>query len=1055
MIFVILAFILMFTIYRLYISTTMRSLFSRNAIELLNQTKIKINAELIGHETTLILISNTIRSMIMQGYSADKIQEYMEGVTGELENSRAVGGAAYNGLYGYFEVFGGKFIHAPDWDLPENYNPVDRPWYKIAVEAGDKAAASPVFMNSRVNDYAIAYVRRIFDKEGRTLGVVCLDIPLKSVTNFVADMRLNHKKGSYGIFGDENLTIFYHPDSELIGTNAREIGSGFSILVNEILSGHDIFEQEVMNHKGENIVFFSTQLENGWFLWSSTPRNEYYRELNELELTLFIIGTVMAIALVTVLIYFDRVKKIMDDENRKKTIQLAVMEKKREADNLTQLMLDATPLSCTLWDNDINIMSCNWEAVKMFKCSDKQECLDRFYDLSPEYQPDGRLSRDMLLEYCRNALIIGYSRFEYIHQTLYGDPIPVEIMLVRIKHKENFILAGYARDLREHNAILNEMRKVENELRVARDAAEAASFAKTAFLANMSHEIRTPMNSIMGFLELAMDGEVPAKTRDYLNKIQINADWLLQIINNILDISKIESGKMELENIPFDMHELFTSCRTLIMPKAVEKGIQLYFYAEPSIGRRPLGDPTRLRQVLVNLLSNAIKFTNTGMVKLQSAITNMSKENITIYFEVRDSGIGMTQAQIKKIFDPFMQAETGTTRKYGGTGLGLTITKNIVEMMGGTLSVESAPGVGSKFSFVLTFNTVDIADDNVPGNKIVFNELEKPLFEGEILLCEDNAMNQQVIREHLARIGLKTVVAENGKIGVDAVKNRQRKGEKQFDLIFMDMLMPVMDGLEAAEKIIQLNAGIPIVAMTANIMSNDRDIYKMSGMNDCVGKPFTSQELWRCLMKYFTPLNRETVQINTQMEAVNLQEADLEFKKSLQKMFVKNNQKKYEEIVKALDAGDIKLAHRMVHTLKGNAGQLGKTILQKAAADVEHYLKDGANLVTEEKLKILQAELEFVLNELSLLESETVSQTVSQTDLSQTGEGPALDTELARELIKELEPMLKMGNPECQKFLDGLRKIPGSETLIQHIENFDFESAIDTLAELKKKLEIT
>jgi signal transduction histidine kinase/ActR/RegA family two-component response regulator len=402
-----------------------------------------------------------------------------------------------------------------------------------------------------------------------------------------------------------------------------------------------------------------------------------------------------------------------------------------------------------------------------------------------------------------------------------------------------------------------ELNKSQEELKFALEAAKAADNSKSAFLAHMSHEIRTPMNSILGFSELAMDGEVSDKTKDYLTKIHTNADWLLQIINNILDISKIESGKMELEKIPFDMHELFVSCRTLILPKAVEKGLMLHFYAEPSIGQRPLGDPTRLRQVFVNLLSNAIKFTESGMIKLYTEILDKTKSTTTMHFEVIDSGIGMTAEQIDKVFNPFAQAETGTTRKYGGTGLGLSITKNIVELMGGKLVVESTPGLGSKFWFNLTFETMEAPIDKTE-KKILLHDNERPVFSGEILVCEDNDMNQMVICEHLERIGLKAVIAENGKVGVDIVKERMEKNEKMFDLIFMDMHMPVMDGLEAASEIQKLNAGIPIVAMTANIMSNDIEVYKTSGMNDYIGKPFTSQELWQCLMRYLEPVSMGT-----------------------------------------------------------------------------------------------------------------------------------------------------------------------------------------------------
>ncbi|MCL2270899.1 MAG: ATP-binding protein, partial [Treponema sp.] len=422
------------------------------------------------------------------------------------------------------------------------------------------------------------------------------------------------------------------------------------------------------------------------------------------------------------------------------------------------------------------------------------------------------------------------------------------IILLRKKSREGSRLEELVKKRTE--ALGNQlsiMSDLQNDLKIAMENANAANNSKSIFLANMSHEIRTPMNSIIGFSELAMDGESSHKTKDYLGKIQSNAEWLLQIINDILDISKIEAGKIELEYIPFDMGELFNDCRTLILPKATKKGIDLQSYAEPNAGKMPVGDPTRLRQVLVNLLSNAVKFTSDGSIQLRAEIRRSTENSVTVYFEVKDSGIGMTNEQIKRVFKPFMQAETGTTRKYGGTGLGLAITKNIVELMGGMLAVISTPGVGTTFNFELTFETMDISADHEAELKKARNEIEKPVFEGEVLLCEDNIMNQQVICEHLAKVGLTAVVADNGKRGVEMVQSRKENGGKQFDLIFMDMHMPVMDGLEAAEKILELNTGIPIIAMTANIMSNDREIYRMSGMNDCVGKPFSSQELWRCL----------------------------------------------------------------------------------------------------------------------------------------------------------------------------------------------------------------
>jgi CheY-like chemotaxis protein len=361
--------------------------------------------------------------------------------------------------------------------------------------------------------------------------------------------------------------------------------------------------------------------------------------------------------------------------------------------------------------------------------------------------------------------------------------------------------------------------------------------------------------------------------------------------------------------------------------------------------------------------------------------------------------------------------------------------------MGGKLVVESTVGVGSKFSFSLVFDTIDISAETNEHKIAGTTWLEKPFFEGEILVCEDNTMNQRVILEYLARVGLKAVIAENGKKGLEIVRSRKEKGEKPFDVIFMDIHMPVMDGLEAASKINGLQTGTPIVAMTADIMSNDKELYRQNGMPDHMGKPFTSQELWRCLLKYLTPIKKGEKKKNMQIED------DMELQKILQSLFAKNNQKKFNEITGALDAGDIKLAHRLAHTLKGNAGQIGRTGLQLAAASVEQALKNGENLVTKEQFKTLETELNKVLNELApLLNNETA--TPPQSSMPATGQE-------VRGLIEKLEPLLESGNTDCLDLVNDLRTIPECELLAQQIEDFDFETALSTLVEIKGRMGIS
>jgi len=259
----------------------------------------------------------------------------------------------------------------------------------------------------------------------------------------------------------------------------------------------------------------------------------------------------------------------------------------------------------------------------------------------------------------------------------------------------------------------------------------------------------------------------------------------------------------------------------------------------------------------------------------------------------------------------------------------------------------------------------------------------------------------------------------------------------------MDMHMPVMDGLEASAKIIELGAGVPIVAMTANIMSGDIEIYKQSGMSDCVGKPFTSQELWRCLLKYLKPVSRSSA------AGKNLQadiDYDLEFKKSLQKTFFRSNQEKFKEITEALENNDIKLAHRLVHSLKGNAGQLGISALQNAAANVERNLKDGKNLASAEQLSLLKKELDAALSQLA------VKAALSGEGRAGQAHAQTKSKSSPQELFDKLEPLLVRGNPDCCGLVDSLRAVKGSETLIQQIEDYEFESALASLGDLKKNI---
>jgi len=568
----------------------------------------------------------------------------------------------------------------------------------------------------------------------------------------------------------------------------------------------------------------------------------------------------------------------------------------------------------------------------------------------------------------------------------------------------------------------------------ARRSSEQISRQKSKFLANMSHEIRTPMNSIIGFSELALDDDVPPKTKHYLRSIADNAKWLLNIINDILDSAKIESGNIELEHIPFDLQDVISQCQSAILPKAIEKGIELYCYAEPLENKTLLGDPVRLRQIFMNLLSNAIKFTTDGSVKFLSSIKNVDDIHATICFEVKDSGIGLTQEQIENIFKPFMQADETVTRKYGGTGLGLSITKNILDLMGGELSVESEPGTGSIFKFVITFDIIDTEAAKQAGIATT-GKIDRPNFKGKILVCEDNGLNQQVIVEHLTRVGLKTEVANDGQEAIDMVMEHIEHGsDKPFDLIFMDIHMPLVDGLEASSKIVKMGIKTPIIALTANIMSNDLEIYKSHGMYDYLGKPFTSQDLWKCLLKYFPAISFTPIAEHSHLAQEN------ESLKQLRMYFARSNKETINKITKAIESSDLKRAHMLVHTLKGNAGQIEEDKLRDYAILVEEYILDEDIPGTLEHLKSLDIELRVVINKLAPLINEA----------DEKSKNKITDPEEICSIFDELEPLLAKSNPGCMNFLEKIRAIKGAEQLETYVQDFEFKKA---LTELKKHRE--
>ena len=523
-----------------------------------------------------------------------------------------------------------------------------------------------------------------------------------------------------------------------------------------------------------------------------------------------------------------------------------------EAEERTQIMLDATPLSCFLWDENLNIIDCNAEVYRLFNLPDKKEFFEHFYDLMPAYQPDGKHSRTEVGRKLRQALLTGFLKFDWMHQDFNGELIATEVCLVRVKYDRKWIVAAYVRDMRELKAMLGEMRKKEEELRVARDQAEQSSRTKSEFLANMSHEIRTPMNAIVGMTHLLAATPLNEKQLNYVEKAEHSAKLLLCIIDEVLDFSKIDAGRLLFESIIFSLPKVVKHVEDMLVQSAHSKNLKLRFSMGEGLPEFLVGDPVRLEQVLLNITNNAIKFTDMGGVSVHVERVGKVEENdgqVELLFTVSDTGIGMTSKQVGNLFKPFTQADSSISRKYGGTGLGLAISRSLVEMMNGQIWCESKPGLGSRFYFMVRLPLASADFSNKPAyEQVAVRELDSyaALNGMQVLLAEDNEINQMIAREFLSAVGIEVDVAENG---LEVLSALQRK---KYDLVLMDIQMPVMDGLAATEAIRSMieYKNLPIIAMTAHAMVGDREISLKSGMNDHITKPIDPGLLYDALMRW-------------------------------------------------------------------------------------------------------------------------------------------------------------------------------------------------------------
>jgi len=665
---------------------------------------------------------------------------------------------------------------------------------------------------------------------------------------------------------------------------------------------------------------------------------------------------------------------------------------------------------------------------------------------------------------------------EYIHKD--GHRVPVRLRGILLTRRNEKFIWSTVEDITEEI-------HTKEELQIAKNKAEAAVKIKNEFLANMSHEIRTPMNSVLGFLEIALEDEsLNHQLRKYLSTARISAVTLLGVINDILDISKLESGKLTIEKNPFRLSRMMKEIQSTMSILARDKGLYLQIDIHPSLSGFINSDQMRIRQILLNLVGNAIKFTKDGGVEVRIVPADEKRH---IHFIIRDTGIGIPADRLNKIFKPFIQADASTTRHYGGTGLGVTISKHLVELMEGEIWVESEKGKGSTFHFTLpvpSHNQVpENGDLHAASDITIFSAPHKNL---QVLLVEDVEANMELATYRLMQHGHKVTAAWNGH---EAVEIFQQGG---IDLILMDIQMPIMGGIEATKRIRELEADTgrytPIIALTAAVMKQETEKYLDAGMDAVVAKPIKFEKLFAIMENVISKgIGKKISIIRTadhtigQPEMVPEQTAQNLFSASdLPGISIENgmkrvsgNKKLYkklltsfkdqyaaavDEIKTYLKEDDVEGAAHLIHTVKGVSSNLGAEKLFHLAEDMEKVIKRGETDQLDPLLTSFEHHLHEVMRGIGAFEQKQAQKAPEEVP----GEMKPIDKKTILPQLTEMGILLKSDFMEAMNLFEELKPhLENSEIfeelklLEKQFERFDTGRALETLKEIVKKLTLS
>jgi len=956
--FVALAFGLMVIVSYFFMSDIERKHLRNDVKNAIINTEANIKADMLEPETILAGISETIRSMILIGNNAETVNRYIQSINNYMQNNEEKRLLGVNGFYGYFDVFGGIFLTGDvNWKPPNDYDMENRPFYIAAVEADGDIGVTQPYYNIATEGEIITFVRRIFNEDNRPLGIICLNIFIERVKQHAIDTQFAEK--GYGFLLNQNMELIAHPDPSLLGERLRNVRSYIAAYEDELEKNGYIYEIITTDYRGIKSIVFIERLYNGWYMGVVTPYDKYYQTTRNMALFLTALGTALALILIIIL---GRISAEIREAIKKQADSEAQINQSKQSLNiLTNILNGIDAQIYAVVPHTGEILFINDYMKKQFNL--EGDCTGKFcYKLFLEDQ-------DKLCDFCPCYELDKNPRGTIIWER--RNPMTNRIY----RNTDRYIEWTDGRTAQiQHSVDITEIID-------AKEHAEQSSRFKSQFLSHMSHEVRTPMNAILGITEIHLQNDaLLPEIQEAFGRIYNSGYLLLGIINDILDLSKIEAGKLELVPVNYDVSSLINDVVHLNIIRFDNKPILFDLQADERIPLTLSGDELRIKQILNNLLSNAFKYTDSGKVSLSITVDRGDEhtddaEWVTLVFRVSDTGQGMTSEQLDKLFDEYTRFNQEANRTTEGAGLGMNITKRLVELMNGDISVESSVGKGSVFTVRLPQK---IVDTGVLGKEIVENLMHFRLGKmtqmnkaqqivreympyGKVLIVDDVETNLYVANGLMSPYGLSIDTAGSG---FEAIK--KIKSGSIYDIIFMDHFMPKMDGIETAKIIRGLNYTKPIVALTANALTGQTEIFLANGFDGFISKPIDIHQLNSVMNKFIRDVYpAEIVDAARQLknnlenssgkppsvnpELLKIFNRDAENAVIELEMIINNKQGSYGD-------EDIKLFIINVHAMKSALANIGETEISSLASKLEKAGRGRNNLfITEETPVFLSA----------------------------------------------------------------------------------------------------